>query len=76
MPGRPSMGAWLTYGLGSVNENLPAFVVMTSRDKEATCGQLFYDYYWGSGFLPSQLPGREVPRRAATRCCTCPTRRA
>jgi hypothetical protein len=57
MPGRPSMGAWLSYGLGSESEDLPAFVVMTSRDKEASCGQLFYDYYWGSGFLPSRLQG-------------------
>lgn len=57
MPGRPSMGAWMTYGLGSANENLPSFVVMTSRDKENSCGQLFYDHYWGSGFLPSKYQG-------------------
>jgi hypothetical protein len=56
-PGRPSMGAWLTYGLGSTSENLPAFVVMTSRDKESSCGQLFYDFYWGSGFLPGRFQG-------------------
>src|SRR5688572_29822335 len=37
-PGRPSMGAWATYGLGTESENLPGFVVMTSRDKEARCG--------------------------------------
>src|SRR5690606_26701514 len=53
----PSIGAWLSYGLGSANENLPSFVVMTSVDKEASCGQLFYDYYWGSGFLPSKYQG-------------------
>jgi hypothetical protein len=57
MPGRPSMGAWLTYGLGSETENLPGFVVMTSRDKEASCGQIFYDFYWGSGFLPTKFQG-------------------
>ena len=57
MAGRPSMGAWLSYGLGSESENLPAFVVMTSRDKEASCGQIFYDFYWGSGFLPSKFQG-------------------
>ncbi|PHN07133.1 DUF1501 domain-containing protein [Flavilitoribacter nigricans] len=57
MPGRPSMGAWLTYGLGSSSDNLPAFVVMTSRDKERSCGQIFYDYYWGSGFLPTKFQG-------------------
>lgn len=56
-PGRPSMGSWLTYGLGSTSENLPAFVVITSRDKEASCGQIFYDFYWGSGFLPSKFQG-------------------
>ncbi len=57
MPGRPSMGAWTTYGLGSETQDLPSFVVMTSRDKEATCGQIFYDFYWASGFLPSKFQG-------------------
>jgi len=56
-PGRPSMGAWTSYGLGSLNQDLPSFVAMTSRDREASCGQLFYDYYWGSGFLPSRFQG-------------------
>jgi hypothetical protein len=55
--GRPSMGAWATYGLGNESSNLPGFVVMTSRDKEASCGQAFYDFYWGSGFLPSKYQG-------------------
>lgn len=57
LPGRPSMGAWISYGLGSLNENLPTFVVMTSRDKEASCGQLFFEHYWGTGFLPSRYQG-------------------
>jgi hypothetical protein len=57
VPGRPSMGAWLSYGLGSETDNLPTFVVMTSSDKGKTCGQLFFDYYWGSGFLPSRFQG-------------------
>lgn len=57
LPGRPTMGAWLTYGLGSETENLPAFVVMTSVSKGTTCGQIFYDFYWGSGFLPSRFQG-------------------
>jgi hypothetical protein len=57
IPGRPSMGAWMSYGLGSETENLPTFVVMTSSDKGKTCGQLFFDYYWGSGFLPSRYQG-------------------
>jgi hypothetical protein len=56
-PGRPSMGSWLSYGLGSETENLPTFVVMTSSDRGKTCGQLFFDYYWGSGFLPSRFQG-------------------
>jgi Protein of unknown function (DUF1501) len=57
VPGRPSMGAWLSYGLGSETQELPTFVVMTSSDKGKTCGQLFFDYYWGSGFLPSRFQG-------------------
>lgn len=57
VPGRPSIGSWLSYGLGSDTENLPTFVVMTSSDKGKTCGQLFFDYYWGSGFLPSRFQG-------------------
>ncbi|MCY2971410.1 MAG: DUF1501 domain-containing protein, partial [Planctomycetota bacterium] len=56
-PGRPSLGSWLSYGLGSETDNLPTFVVMTSSDKGRTCGQLFFDYYWGNGFLPSKLQG-------------------
>ena len=55
--GRPAIGSWLSYGLGSACEDLPAFVVMTSRDKEASCGQIFYDFYWGSGFLPTKYQG-------------------
>jgi hypothetical protein len=57
VPGRPSLGAWLAYGLGSETDNLPTFVVLTSSDKQKTCGQLFFDYYWGSGFLPSRYQG-------------------
>src|SRR5678815_5301402 len=56
-PGRPSIGSWCTYGLGSETQELPGFVVMTSRDKEASCGQIFYDFYWGAGFLPSKFQG-------------------
>ena len=57
LPGRPTMGAWLNYGLGSESEDLPAFVVMTSVSKGTSCGQIFYDFYWGSGFLPSRYQG-------------------
>ena len=56
-PGRPTMGAWMHYGLGSLTENLPAFAVMTSVSKGTTCGQIFYDFYWASGFLPSRYQG-------------------
>ena len=51
--GRPSIGAWLSYGLGSENENLPAFVAMTSNRG----GQALYDRLWGAGFLPSTHQG-------------------
>ena len=54
-PGRPSMGAWLSYGLGSLNQNLPTLVVMTSATK--TDGQPLYKRLWGSGFLPSRHQG-------------------
>ena len=63
LPGRPSIGAWLTYGLGAMAEDLPSFIVMTSQDREGTCGQLFYDYYWGAGFLPGKHQG--VPFRGS-----------
>ncbi len=57
IPGRPTMGAWATWGLGSETETLPAFVVMTSVTKNTSCGQIFYDFYWGNGFLPSRFQG-------------------
>lgn len=57
MPGRPAVGAWLTYGLGSESKDLPGYVVLTSVSKGTSCGQIFYDFYWGSGFLPSRFQG-------------------
>ncbi len=57
LPGRPTMGAWLTYGLGVETANLPGFMVMTSVSKGTSCGQIFYDFYWGAGFLPSRYQG-------------------
>lgn len=54
LPGRPSMGSWLSYGLGSANENLPAFVVLISKDR---IDQPLYARLWGSGFLPSLHQG-------------------
>jgi hypothetical protein len=53
--GRPSIGAWLSYGLGSENQNLPAFVVLLSRARGGD--QPLYSWLWGSGFLPSQHQG-------------------
>jgi hypothetical protein len=56
IPGRPSIGAWLSYGLGNYNSNLPAFVAMSSKGS-AKEGQPLYDRLWGSGFLPSKYQG-------------------
>lgn len=53
-PGRPSMGAWLSYGLGSANQNLPAFVVMVTKGKG---GQPLVSRLWGSGFIPARHQG-------------------
>ncbi|MDE0109604.1 MAG: DUF1501 domain-containing protein [Bryobacterales bacterium] len=52
--GRPSVGAWLSYGLGSESSDLPAFVVMITQ---GTGGQPLYDRLWGSGFLPTRYQG-------------------
>ena len=57
IPGRPAMGAWLSYGLGTMNEDLPSYVVMTSSDAAKTCGQLFFEHYWSNGFLPGKHQG-------------------
>ena len=57
IPGRATFGSWLSYGLGCDTDSLPAFVVMTSVSKGTTCGQIFYDFYWSSGFLPSRFQG-------------------
>jgi hypothetical protein len=57
VPGKPSIGAWLSYGLGSEAENLPAFVVMTPRWSAKRDAQALYQRLWGSGFLPSQHQG-------------------
>ena len=56
IPGRPSMGAWVSYGLGSLNKDLPAFVAMTSNGTAKT-GQPLYDRLWGAGFLPGRFQG-------------------
>jgi uncharacterized protein (DUF1501 family) len=56
IPGRPSTGAWLSYGLGAETSELPAFVAMSSRGS-GKAGQPLYDRLWGSGFLPSVYQG-------------------
>ncbi len=57
LAGRPSMGSWVSYGLGSENKDLPAFVVMVSLGTGNTGDQPLYDRLWGGGFLPSQYQG-------------------
>lgn len=54
LPGRPSIGSWLSYGLGTDNKNLPEFVVLVTKGKN---GQPLYSRLWGNGFLPSQHQG-------------------
>lgn len=53
IPGKPTLGAWLSYGLGSLNHNLPEFIVMNCAPR----GQALYSRLWGSGFLPSKHAG-------------------
>ncbi|MDG1050902.1 MAG: DUF1501 domain-containing protein, partial [Planctomycetota bacterium] len=59
LPGRPSMGSWIHYGLGSMNENLPAFVVLSSIGKGGQ-SQPIAARQWHSGFLPSRFQGVEL----------------
>jgi hypothetical protein len=56
-PGYPSMGAWVGYGLGSTNANLPTFVAMISQGTGKNPGQPIFSRLWGSGFLPSSHQG-------------------
>ena len=60
LAGRPSMGAWVTYGLGSANDNLPTFVILTDAG-EVTGGAK----NWSSGFLPAQYQGTLFRREGA-----------
>jgi hypothetical protein len=54
--GRPAMGSWISYGLGSENDQLPAFVVLSSGHGQ---DQPLLSRYWGSGFLPTSHQGVE-----------------
>jgi hypothetical protein len=56
-PGRPSMGAWVSYGLGSENHNLPAFVVLLAQSSAINIDQPLFSRLWGSGFVPSNHQG-------------------
>ncbi len=55
--GRPSFGAWVAYGLGSMNHELPTFVAMISRPSGPTNAQPLHERMWGAGFLPSKFQG-------------------
>src|SRR6056297_2753001 len=57
LPGKASLGAWLNYGLGTENENLPAFLVMTASWSGRKQAQALYNRLWGNGFLPSKYQG-------------------
>ncbi|MBM3736402.1 MAG: DUF1501 domain-containing protein [Acidobacteria bacterium] len=56
-PGRPSLGSWVSYGLGSENQNLPAFVVLLSLSNTPNNDQPLFSRLWGAGFLPSSYQG-------------------
>ncbi len=56
-PGRPSMGSWVSYGIGSENQNLPAFVVLISQANALNTDQPLFSRLWGNGFLPSSHQG-------------------
>ncbi|HID22584.1 MAG TPA: DUF1501 domain-containing protein, partial [Planctomycetaceae bacterium] len=56
-PGRPSLGAWLSYGLGSMNENLPTFVVLFASWTGRKEAQALFSRLWGSSFLPTRHAG-------------------
>ena len=55
IPGRPSLGAWLSYGLGSLNDNLPSYIVMHAKSNHAE--QSLFNRLWGPGFLPAEHQG-------------------
>jgi hypothetical protein len=57
LPGRPSFGSWVSYGLGSMNEDLPTYVVLHSKVTSGKVDQALFSRLWGSGFLPSQYQG-------------------
>ena len=57
LPGRPSLGAWVSYGLGSTNEDLPTYVVLHAKVSSGKADQALFSRLWGTGFLPSEHQG-------------------
>ena len=76
LPGRPCMGSWVDYGLGSENQNLPAFVVLNSLPSNGHARPGLAVAALGRGLSAQPLPGRAVPQRGRSGACTFPTRRA
>ena len=69
LPGRPSFGSWVSYGLGTLNEELPTYIVLHSTWSAKADAQAVFTRLWGSGFLPGSI--RAWPCEApATRCCS------
>jgi|SRR5208337_817518 len=71
LPGRASLGSWLSYGLGTMNQNLSAFVVMTASWSSKAAAQALYNRLWSAGFLPASTRKWPCARRAI-RCSSCP----
>ena len=67
LSGSPCLGSWVNYGLGSVNENLPGFVVML----DPTGGPISGAKNWSSGYMPATLPGHDPPLGRRRRSSTC-----
>ena len=68
-PGRPSFGSWLSYGLGTENSDLPAFVVLISRGSAVSPADPLYRAAVGLGVSAVEPSGRQLPQPAAIRCC-------
>jgi len=69
VPGRASLGSWLSYGLGSLNNDLPSFVVLTPQFPSGSNGQALFSRMWGNGFLPGTHNGAWRYGEQAIRCC-------
>ena len=65
-PGRPSCGAWLSYGIGTENQQLPGFIVLISQGSGNKTDQPIFSRLWGNGFLPSQHQGVRFPHRCGS----------